>query len=117
MSTILFFIHFFTVIMPEANDCTFDKLIEDYAEIVTDRLYEDPKSLHHYVLETFVDYYENMTEHELINHINEMEDPETADDIIGSLYGTNPPDCFIVGRDDVATDSPQTVYNRIPSRY
>ena len=47
MSTILFFIHFFTIIMPEAKDCTFDALVENYAEIVLDRM--DNKDLEQYV--------------------------------------------------------------------
>ena len=119
MSTILFLLFFFTSIMPEALDCTFDALVENYAEIVLDRM--DNKDLEQYVWDSLMDYYEKMTEHELIEHINEMEDKETADDIIGSCYGINPPDCFIVGRDDVpkpiASDSSQSVYDRIPSRY
>ncbi len=119
MSTILFFIHFFTVIMPEANDCTFDALVENYTDIVLDRM--DNKDLEQYVWDSLTDYYEKMTENELIEHINEMEDKETADDIIGSCYGINPPDCFIVGRDDVpkpiASASSQSDYDRIPSRY
>ena len=116
MSTILFFIHFFTIIMPEANDCTFDALVENYTDIVLDRM--DNKDLEQYVWDSLMDYYEKMTEHELIEHINEMEDKETADDIIGSCYGINPPDCYIPSRDDpVARDSSQSVYDRIPSRY
>ena len=117
--SILFLLFFFTAIMPEAKDCTFDALVENYTDIVLDRM--DNKDLEQYVWDSLTDYYEKMTEHELIEHINEMEDPETADDIIGSCYGINPPDCFIVGRDDVPkpqlADSSQTDYSRIPSRY
>ena len=79
--------------MPEINDCTFDKLIETYAEINVDRM--DMGSLIDFAMETLVAYYERMSERELIDHINEMEDEETADDIIGALYGINPPDCYI----------------------
>ena len=108
--SILFLLFFFTSIMPEANDCTFDKLIETYADINIDRM--DMGALIDFATETLVAYYERMSERELIDHINEMEDKETADDIIGSLYGINPPDCFIVGR-----DSSQSDYSSIPSRY
>ena len=105
--------------MPEYQDCTFDKLIETYAEINVDRM--DMGSLIDFAMETLVAYYERMSERELIDHINEMEDEETADDIIGAHYGINPPDCFIVGRDDVPKpelgDSSQSDYSSIPSRY
>tara|TARA_B100001778_G_scaffold272681_1_gene234935 strand:+ start:308 stop:682 length:375 start_codon:yes stop_codon:yes gene_type:complete len=84
-------IHF----MPELNDCTFDLLIEEYAELQANRLHEDPATAFQFIHETLVDRYENMTERELIDNINEWECKETADDLIGTLYGTNPPDCFI----------------------
>ena len=88
-------------------DCTFDHLIEDYTQIVLD-------------YDSLISYYEKMTEHELIEHINEMECSETADEIISTHYGLNPPDCYITGRDDQKIQpetSSQTVYSRIPSRY
>ena len=110
--SILFLLFFFTAIMPELNDCTFDQLIEDYAELQANRLHEDPSSAYQFIYETLSAQYERMTENELIEHINEMECKDTADDIIGCLYGSNPPDCFIVGR-----DSSQSDYSRIPSRY
>ena len=108
--SILFLLFFFTTIMPEAKDCTYDILVEQYTEIVLDRM--DIKDLQQYVWDSLTDYFEKMNEHELIEHINEMECKETADDIIGSCYGSNPPDCFIVGRDGSQTD-----YSSIPSRY
>tara|TARA_B100001996_G_scaffold333238_1_gene282758 strand:- start:1081 stop:1395 length:315 start_codon:yes stop_codon:yes gene_type:complete len=104
--------------MPEAMDCTFDHLIEDYTQIVLDRM--DSKDLEQYVYDSLISYYEKMTEHELIEHINEMECSETADEIISTHYGLNPPDCYITGRDDQKIQpetSSQTVYSRIPSRY
>ena len=75
--------------MPQEIDSQYDALVETYADIVTDRLYEDPKSLYHFVYETFVDYYEKMTENELIEHIMEMEED---DEIITSIYGNYPVD-------------------------
>ena len=81
--------------MPEYKDCTFDLLIEEYAELQTQRLHEDPSSAFEFIYETLVAQYERMTERQLIDHINEVECDETADDLIGTLYGTNPPDCYI----------------------
>ena len=82
--------------MPEYNDCTFDKFTEDYAEIILDRM--DSKDLEQYVYDSLIDYYQNMTEKEFIEHVNEMEDEETADELIGLYYGKNPPDCYITDR-------------------
>ena len=84
--------------MPQENDSQFGVLIETYADVVTDRLAEDPKALYEFCRESLVDYYENMTEHELIEHIVEMEDD---DEIVTSIYGNYPvdPDQEIEGRD------------------
>ena len=79
--------------MPELNDCTFDQLIEDYADIVIDRM--DFQELYEFARETVIDRFENMTERQLIDHINEIECEETADEIISTHYGINPPDCYI----------------------
>ena len=84
MSTILFFIHFFTIIMPESSDCTYDLLIKDYTEINLDRMTNEnmvTMCRHH-----LTKYFESFTERELIDHINEQELTETADEIISSLY-------------------------------
>ena len=81
--------------MPEYQACTFDLLIEEYAELQTQRLHEDPATAFQFINETLIAQYERMTERELIDHINEGECEETADDLIGTLYGINPPDCFI----------------------
>jgi len=75
--------------MPQEIDSQFDALIEMYADVVADRLAEDPKALYEYCRETLVDYYENMTEHELIEHVVEMED---SDEIVTSIYGNYPVD-------------------------
>ena len=79
--------------MPESNDCTFDLLIKDYTEINLDRMTnENMVTMCRYHL---TKYFESFTERELIDHINDQELEETADEIISSLYGINPPDCFI----------------------
>ena len=84
--------------MPQEIDSQYDALVETYADVVTDRLAEDPKALYEFCRETLMDYYENMTEHELIEHIVEMEDD---DEIVTSIYGNYPvdPDQEIEGRD------------------
>ena len=84
--------------MPQEIDSQYDALVETYADVVTDRLAEDPKALYEFCRETLIDYYENMTENELIEHIVEMED---SDEIVTSIYGNYPvdPDQEIEGRD------------------
>ena len=46
--------------MPQSTDSNYDALVEQYADIVTDRLAEDPKALYEFARETLMDYYENM---------------------------------------------------------
>ena len=71
--------------MPQSTDSNYDALVEQYAEIVTDRLHSDG-SLYDFALETLIDRFENMTEKELIEHVAEMGDEE----IIESIYGNYP---------------------------
>ena len=79
--------------MPEANDCTFDLLIKDYTEINLDRMTNE--NMVTMCRASLTKYFESFTERELIDHINDQELEETADEIISSLYGINPPDCYI----------------------
>ena len=81
--------------MPQYNDCTYDQLVEDYTEIMLDRM--TPNDLYEFARESVMDRLENMSERELIDHINGVEDQDTADDIISTHYGINPPDCYITG--------------------
>jgi len=73
--------------MPQSTDSNYDALVEQYADIVTDRLAEDPKALYEFARETLMDYYENMTEKDLIRHVAEMGDEE----LIEEIYGNYPP--------------------------
>ena len=73
--------------MPQSIDSNYDALVEQYADIVTDRLAEDPKALYELARETLIDYYENMTEKDLIRHVAEMGDEE----LIEEIYGNYPP--------------------------
>ena len=81
--------------MPEANDCTFDYLVKDYVEIELDRM--NNNDMERYIRSSLTEYFSWFTERELIDHINDQEFEETADEIISTHYGTNPPDCFITG--------------------
>ena len=82
--------------MPQNIDSNFDVLVSQYAEIEADRLYSC-NQLYDFALETLVDRFENMSEHELIEHIIEMEDD---DEIVTSIYGNYPiTDQEIEGRD------------------
>ena len=82
--------------MPQYPDSQYDVLVETYAEVVADRLH-NTDSLYEFARETLIDRYENMTEHELIEHIMEMEDD---DEIVTSIYGNYPiTDQELEGRD------------------
>ena len=85
--------------MPQYPDSQYDVLVETYTEMVMDRM--DMRDLENYVREDLIDYYENMTEHELIEHVAEMEADEDGCEIIESIYGNYPvdPDQEIEGRD------------------
>ena len=72
--------------MPQSTDSNYDALVEQYAEIVTDRLHSEG-SLYDFALETLIDRYENMTEKELIEHVAEMGDEE----LVETIYGNYPP--------------------------
>ena len=73
--------------MPQEIDSQYDALVETYAEIQLDRM--NHEHLQQYVYDDLVDYYENMTENELIEHIVEMED---SAEIVTSIYGNYPVD-------------------------
>ena len=47
--------------MPQHTDSNYDALVEQYADITTDRLAEDPKALYEFTRETLVDYYETVS--------------------------------------------------------
>ena len=57
---------------PQQTDLQFDGVVEQYAEIVLERM--DYKDLEQYVYDSLTDYYGKMTQNELKEHINEMED-------------------------------------------
>ena len=79
--------------MPEYNDCTFDILVSNYVELELERM--DKFQMKQYIRSTLTNYFTSFSERELIDHINDQELTETADELIGTLYGINPPDCYI----------------------
>ena len=58
--------------MKNLTDAQFDGVVEQYTEIVLDRM--DYQALEQYVYDSLTDYYGKMTQNELKEHINEMED-------------------------------------------
>ena len=82
--------------MPQHTDSRFDALLEMYASTEVDRM-DSCDMLRQFAYETLVDRFENMSEHELIEHIIEMEDD---DEIVTSIYGKYPiTDQPLEGRD------------------
>ena len=77
-------------------DSQYDVLVDMYAQTEVDRL-DSCDMLRQFAYETLVDRFENMSEHELIEHIIEMEDD---DEIVTSIYGKYPvTDQLLEGRD------------------
>ena len=76
--------------MPQYPDSQYDVLVETYTDMVIDRM--DNRDLEQYCRDSLMDYYENMTEHELIEHVAEMEGDEDGCEIIESIYGNYPVD-------------------------
>ena len=84
--------------MPQALDSQFDQLIEQYTDHVCDSM--DIGSLLDMARDRVMEGHEKMTEHELMNFIEDMEGKEFATDLIGSIYGNYPvTDQEIEGRD------------------
>ena len=56
-------------------------LADFYAEVNTDRIMEDPKVAEQFIYEQLIDYYERMTNNELVEHITEMGDDHILTDL------------------------------------
>ena len=88
--------------MKNLTDLQFDGVVEQYAEIVLERM--DSKDLEQYVYDSLTDYYGKMTQNELKEHINEMEDDlGNEDNMFDELV------------DNVTKDT--SPYDKIPERY
>ncbi len=88
--------------MKKLTDAQFDGVVEQYAEIVLDRM--DYKDLEQYVYDSLTDYYGKMTQNELREHILEMEDSGCPED-----------NMFDELVDNVTKDT--SPYDKIPERY
>ena len=56
-------------------------LADFYAEVVTDRLMEDPKVAEQFIYEQLIDCYERMTYNELVEHITGQGDDHILTDL------------------------------------
>ena len=88
--------------MKKLTDLQFDEVVEQYADIVLDRM--DYKDLEQYVYDSLTDYYGKMTQNELREHIVEMENSGCPED-----------NMFDELVDNVTKDT--SPYNKIPERY
>ena len=64
--------------MTKLTSAQFDEVVEQYAEIVCDRM--DYKDMEQYVYDSLTDYYGKMSEVELREHIIEMENSGCPED-------------------------------------
>ena len=67
----------------ELNSFQFDELVEQYVEIVVDRM--DTQSLVEYVTEDLTDRYSKMTQNELKEWIYEHEDDSLYDELVENV--------------------------------
>ena len=88
--------------MKKLTDLQFDEVVEQYADIVLDRM--DYKDLEQYVYDSLTDYYGKMTQNELREHIVEMENSGCPED-----------NMFDELVDNVTKDT--SPYDKIPERY
>ena len=88
--------------MKKLTDLQFDEVVEQYADIVLDRM--DYKDLEQYVYDSLTDYYGKMTQNELRDHIVEMENSGCSED-----------NMFDELVDNVTKDT--SPYDKIPERY
>ena len=102
--------------MKKLTDAQFDGVVEQYAEIVLDRM--DYKDLEQYVYDSLTDYYGKMTQNELRDHIVEMENsgcPEDNmfDELVDNVTQQYPKQLNQFEKERLDT-SP---YDKIPERY
>ena len=84
--------------MKNLTDAQFDGVVEQYTEIVLDRM--DYQALEQYVYDSLTDYYGKMTQNELREHITEMENEDNMfDELVDNLTKDTSP------------------YDKIPERY
>ena len=69
--------------MPDLTSEQWDGLIEQYVELITDSM--DWKTMHHYVVNTLTEDYNNLSEEELFTEIECTFDKETLDELVDNV--------------------------------
>lgn len=73
-------------------------LADFYAEVNTDRIMEDPKVAEQFIYEQLIDYYENMTNNELVEHITEMGDDHILTELEELWIKSFPEECHHISQ-------------------
>ena len=81
-----------------AQQITKGTLADFYAEVNTDRIMEDPKVAEQFIYEQLIDYYENMTNNELVEHITEMGDDHILTELEELWIKSFPEECHHISQ-------------------
>ena len=69
--------------MSKLTASQWDELIEQYVELITDSM--DWKTMHHFVVNTLTEDYDNLSEEELFTEIECSFDKETLDELVDNV--------------------------------
>ena len=69
--------------MSKLTASQWDELIEQYVELITDSM--DWKTMHHFVVQTLTEDYDNLSEEELFTEIECSFDKETLDELVDNI--------------------------------
>ena len=69
--------------MSKLTASQWDELIEQYVELITDSM--DWKTMHHFVVQTLTEDYDNLSEEELFTEIECSFDKETLDELVDNV--------------------------------
>ena len=81
-----------------AQQITRGTLADFYAEVNTDRIMEDPKVAEQFIYEQLIDYYEKMTNNELVEHITEMGDDHILTELEELWIKSFPEECHHISQ-------------------
>ena len=73
-------------------------LADFYAEVNVDRIMEDRKVAEQFIYEQLIDYYEKMTNNELVEHITEMGDDHILTELEELWIRSFPEECHHISR-------------------
>ena len=76
--------------MTQLNSQQWDELIEQYVELITDSM--DWKTMHHFVVNTLTEDYDNLSEEELFTEIECSFDKETLEELMDNVKNPADPD-------------------------